>query len=121
MTNKLRPNAGKEELTSISGTKALTFSFEAPTTLLSLILGSVRRGAFRLLNGHCRLEVGHLDRQQTDLRLISRPLFPELLLGRVNPSNSVDLALVELHLCLLGASNSSHRCHTSTSISARRS
>ena len=36
----------------------MTFSFEALMTLLGLVLGNVRRGAFCLLNGDCRLEVG---------------------------------------------------------------
>jgi hypothetical protein len=35
-----RPNTGKEELTSTSGTKALTLSFEAPTPLLGLTLAA---------------------------------------------------------------------------------
>ena len=53
---ELRHNADREELASASGTKALTLSFEALTTLLSLIPSSVYRGAFCLLCGHHRLE-----------------------------------------------------------------
>ena len=98
MAIKLRPNVGKEELTNTSGTKALTLSFEAVTYLLSLALSNIHRGALCLLSGHCRLEADHLGCPQTDLRSISRPPFHEPLLGRVNPSNGVDLALAELHL-----------------------
>jgi hypothetical protein len=58
MAIKLIRNMDKEELTSTSGMKALTISIEAPMTLLGLVPSSVRYGAFCLLNGHCRLEVG---------------------------------------------------------------
>jgi hypothetical protein len=101
MTVEPRSNVGKEEPTSASGAKALTFRFKALMTLLGLISGSVCRGAFRLLNGHCRLEVGHLGRQQTDLRSILCPLFRKPLLGQVNPSNGIDQALAEPHLRLI--------------------
>jgi hypothetical protein len=92
----------KEELTSTSGTKALTLSFEMLMTLPGLVPSSLRHGALRLLSGHYRLEANHMGHQQTDLRSISRPLFHEPLLGRVNPSNSIDQALAELHLRFLG-------------------
>ena len=69
--------------------------------LLDLIPGSIHCGAFRLLNGHCHLEVGHLGRQQTNLGSISCPLFHKPLLGRVNTYNGIDQALVEPHLRLL--------------------
>ena len=72
---------GKEELTSASGTKALTLGFEVLMTLLGLVPGNVRCGAFHLLNGHHHLEADHLGHQQTDLRSISCLLFHEPLLG----------------------------------------
>lgn len=90
MAIKLRPNMGKKELTCASGMKAMRLSFKVPMTLLALIPSSVRRGALRPLSSHRRLEASHLGRQQIDLRSISHPLFHESLLGRVNPSNSVD-------------------------------
>ena len=102
MTGESRPNTGKEELTSASGMKALTLSFKALMTLLGLVLGSVHHCAFCLLNGHRCLEPSHLGHQQTNLRSILCPLFHELLLGRVNPNDGIDQALVELHLRLLG-------------------
>ena len=75
MTIEPRPNVSKEEPTSANGAKALTFNFEALTTLLDLVLGSLLHGVFHLLNDHHSLEVGHLGRQQTDLRSITCPQF----------------------------------------------
>jgi hypothetical protein len=57
---KLRPNTDKEELTSTSGTKALTLSFEMLITLPGLVPSSLHRGALHLLSGHCRLEANHM-------------------------------------------------------------
>ena len=71
-------------------------------TLPGLVPSSLYHGAFHLLSGHCRLEVGHLGRQQTDMRLSPRLLFHEPLLGRVDPSDGVDQTLVKLCLHLLG-------------------
>lgn len=49
-TIELRHNADKEELTGTSEMKALALTFEAPMTLLSLVLSSLYHGAFHLLS-----------------------------------------------------------------------
>ena len=99
----LRHSVDKEELIGTSGTKALALSFEAPMTLLGLVPSNIYRGVFHLLSGHCRLEVGHLGHQQTDLRSSPRLLFHEPLLGRVDPSDGIDQTLAKLCLHLLGS------------------
>jgi hypothetical protein len=86
----LKHSVNKKGITSASGTKALTLSFKVPTTLFGLVLSSVHRGAFRLLNDLCCLEVGHLGHQQTVLRLSSCLLFHKPLLGQVSPSDGID-------------------------------
>ena len=70
--------------------EALAPSFEALTTLLSLVPSSICHSVLRLLSYHCHLEADHLSSQQTDLRSSSRLLFHKLLLGRVNPFDGVD-------------------------------